>query len=79
MPPTYVKPCVKRQKNDTTDAEALGRQSVRPARMPLAQSETLLTSDQLILTLLTPAQNKEGIVRPSAKAPEYATCKRLLG
>ncbi len=30
MPPAYVKPCVKRQKNDTTDAEAICEAVTRP-------------------------------------------------
>jgi transposase len=30
MPPAYVKPYVKRQKNDTTDAEAICEAGTRP-------------------------------------------------
>jgi transposase len=30
MPPAYVKPCVKRQKNDSTDAEAICEAVTRP-------------------------------------------------
>jgi transposase len=30
MPPAYVKPYVKRQKNDTTDAEAICEAVMRP-------------------------------------------------
>ena len=46
MPPAYVKPYVKRQKNDATDAEAIAvsRASMRfvPAKTPEQQSGLML-------------------------------------
>jgi transposase len=48
MPPTYVKPYVKRQKNDATDAEAICEAVTRPS---MRFVETKTTGQQSVLVL----------------------------
>jgi transposase len=48
MPPSYVKPYVKRQKNDTADAEAICEAVTRPT---MRFVETKTTEQQNVLTL----------------------------
>jgi transposase len=48
MPPAYVKPYVKRQKNDATDAEAIC-ESVRRSTMRFVEIKTLEQQNSLML------------------------------
>jgi len=48
MPPAYVKPYVKRQKNDATDAEAICEAVVR-ANMPFVPTKTPEQQSGLVL------------------------------
>jgi transposase len=43
MPPAYVKPYVKRQKNDTTDAEAICEAVTRPKHAVCADQDARAT------------------------------------
>src|ERR1700749_819206 len=48
MPPAYVKPCVKRQKNDATDAEAICEAVTRP-NMRFVPTKTVEQQSGLVL------------------------------
>ena len=48
MPPAYVKPYVKRQKNDTTDAEAICEAVTRP-NMRFVPTKTIEQQSRLML------------------------------
>jgi transposase len=49
MPPAYVKPYVKRQKNDTTDAEAICEAVTRPQQAAQIAIALLTDTAQLVL------------------------------
>lgn len=51
MPPTYVKPYVKRQKNDAADAEAICEAVMRGRRCDLCHSNPLSSSPQRCCTV----------------------------
>jgi transposase len=59
MPPAYVKPYVKRQKNDATDAEAICEAVTRanmrfvPTKTPEQQSGLVLTARAICSSALT--------------------------
>ena len=48
MPPSYVKPCVKRQKNDAADAEAICEAVTRPS-MRFVEVKTVEQQSVLVL------------------------------
>ena len=86
MPPSYVKPYVKRQKNDMTDAEAICEAVTRPSMrfVPVksVEQQSVLalhrTRDLLIrhATLRRRSSHGTGTARPAAVWPRYRASGR---
>jgi transposase len=70
MPPAYVKPYVKRQKNDATDAEAICEAVTRRREARLVEISTFTTGDDRIRALTTaPRIKPTSIFLRSARRP----------
>jgi len=93
MPPAYVKPYVKRQKNDATDAEAICEAVTRPnmrfvaTKTPEQQSCLMLhRARHLFIRQRTAVINairahlaEFGIVAPVGRSQDRCRCKRSAG